>query len=195
MVLNKRCLIVKLFKNVDILDLENIMRDGILPISKTGNDNWGDGNRSNNSKDVVYLFEALNNGDSFTHYGLVLLEIDIDDAILNEIDDFDINNGEYIEYIASEVPVNNIKGIYIPKIFEEPLRAKYEVDFSEIDVKFVDVEFLVYSPELGEYVLADDEDKLIFIDTANLSTSDFNYLRGIKNNRMLDCQKKWRYMI
>lgn len=184
-----------LYKNVDILDLENIMREGILPISKTGNDNWGDGNRSNNSKDMVYLFEALNQGDSFTHYGLVLLEIDIDDAISSEIDDFDINKGEYIEYITSEVPVNNIKGIYIPKIFEEPLTAKYEVDFSEIDVKFVDVEFSVYSSELDEYIWADDEDKSIFIDTANLSTSDFNYLRGIKNNQMLDCQKKWRYMI
>lgn len=54
------------------------------------------------------------------HYGLVLIEIDINDAILNEIDDFDINKCEYIEYIASEVPVNNIKGIYIPKIFKEP---------------------------------------------------------------------------
>lgn len=186
---------MKLFKNVDILDLNNILKDGILPISKTGNDNWSENKRSNNSKDVVYLFEALNHGDSFMHYGLVLIEIDINDAILNEIDDFDINKGEYIEYIASEVSVNNIKGIYIPKIFEEPLKAKYEVDFSEIDVKFVDVEFLVYSPELGEYILANDEDKSIFIDTANLSTSDFNYLRGIKNNRMLDCQKKWRYMI
>ena len=144
---------------------------------------------------MVYLFEALNQGDSFTHYGLVLLEIDIDDAVLSEIDDFDINKGQYIEYIASEVHVNNIKGIYIPKIFEEPIMAKYEVDFSEINVKFVDVEFSVYSSELDEYVLADDEDKSIFIDTANLSTSDFNYLRGIKNNRMLDCQKKWRYMI
>lgn len=186
---------MKLYKNVDILDLENIMREGILPISKTGNNNWGDGNRSNNPKDMVYLFEALNQGDSFTHYGLVLLEIDIDDAVLSEIDDFDINKGQYIEYIASDVPVNNIKGIYIPKIFKEPIMAKYEVDFSEINVKFVDVEFSVYSSELDEYVLADDEDKSIFIDTANLSTSDFNYLRGIKNNRMLDCQKKWRYMI
>ncbi len=186
---------MKLFKNVDILDLENILQEGILPISQTNNDNWSDGNRSNNSKDMVYLFDALNQGDSFTHYGLVLIEVDVDNAILNEIDDFDINKGEYIEYIASKVPVNNIKGIYIPKMFEEPLRAKYEVNFSEIDVKFVDVEFSVYSSELGEYILADDEDKSIFIDTANLSTSDFNYLRGIKNNKMLDCQKKWRYMI
>lgn len=101
---------MKLFKNVDILDLENIMRDGILPISKTGNDNWGENKRSNNSKDVVYLFEAINQGDSFMHYGLALIEVDINNAILNEIDDFDINKGEYIEYIASEVPVSNIKG-------------------------------------------------------------------------------------
>lgn len=186
---------MKLYKNVDILDLENIMREGILPISQTHNDNWSDGNRSNNSKDMVYLFEALNQGDSFVNYGLVLIEVDIDDAILNEIDDFDINKGQYIEYIASKVPVSNIKGIYIPKIFEGPLRAKYEADFSEIDVKFVDVEFLVYSSELSEYILANDDDKSIFVDTANLSTSDFNYLRGIKNNRMLDCQKKWRYII
>lgn len=186
---------MKLFKNVDILDLENIMRDGILPISKTGNDNWSDGNRSNNSKDMVYLFDALNQDDSFTHYGLVLIEVDINNAILNEINDFDINKGEYIEYIAFEVPVNNIKGIYIPKMFEEPLRAKYEVDFSEIDVKFVDVEFSVYSSELGEYILADEDAKRVFVETANLSTTDFNYLRGIQNNKMLDCQKKWRYMI
>lgn len=144
---------------------------------------------------MVYLFDALNQGDSFTHYGLVLIEVDIDDAILNEIDDFDINKGEYVEYIASEVPVNNIKGIYIPKMFEEPLRVKYEVDFSEIDVKFVDVEFSVYSSELGEYILADEDAKQVYIETANLSTTDFNYLRGIQNNKMLDCQKKWRYMI
>lgn len=186
---------MKLFKNVDILDLNSILKDGILPISKTGNDNWSDGNRSNNSKDMVYLFEALNKGDSFMHYGIVLIEVDIDDAILNEIDDFDANKGQYVEYIASEVPINNIEGIYIPKIFEEPLRAKYEVDFSEIDVKFVDVEFLVYSSELGEYILANEDDKSIFVNTANLSTSDFNYLRGTKNNKMLDCQKKWRYDI
>ena len=28
---------MKLYKNVDILDLENIMREGILPIDVTGN--------------------------------------------------------------------------------------------------------------------------------------------------------------
>ena len=84
---------MKLYKNVDIIDLNNILKNGILPISKTGNDNWSENKRSNNSMDVVYLFEALNQGDSFMHYGLVLIEIDKNDAILNEIDDFDINKG------------------------------------------------------------------------------------------------------
>ena len=47
---------MKLYKNVDILDLENIMREGILPIDVTGNNNWEESRRSNNATDVVYLF-------------------------------------------------------------------------------------------------------------------------------------------
>jgi hypothetical protein len=31
---------MKLYKNVDIKDLESILENGILPISVTGNDNW-----------------------------------------------------------------------------------------------------------------------------------------------------------
>lgn len=186
---------MKLYKNVNILDLENILQEGILPINQTNNDNWSDGNRSNNSKDVVYLFKALNQGDSFTHYGLALIEVDVDDAILNEIDDFDINKGEYVEYIASKVPVSSFKGVYIPSMFKKPLEVKYGINFSKMPVKFVDVEFHVYCSEKGEYILADEDAMQTYIETANLSTTDFNYLRGIKDNKMLDCQKKWRYMI
>lgn len=186
---------MRLYKNVDILDLSSILSDGILPISKTNNDNWGRGKRSGNSKDVVYLFDALNHGDSFMHYGLALIEVDIDDAILNEINEFDINKGKYIEYITSEVPADKIVNVYIPKIFKKPLEVEYGIDFSKLDVKFVDVEFLVYSTKLNKYIPADDNAKQIYAETSNLSTSDFNYLRGINNNEMLDCQKKWRYVI
>lgn len=34
---------MKLFKNVGIEDLESILKNGILPISETGNDNWEEG--------------------------------------------------------------------------------------------------------------------------------------------------------
>lgn len=59
----------------------------------------------------------------------------------------------------------------------------------------MDVEFKVYSNEENRYVVADKQVQDIYVKTANISTFDFNYLRGITNNRMLDCQKKWKYMI
>lgn len=185
---------MKLYKNVDILDLENIMREGILPIDVTGNNNWEESRRSNNATDVVYLFKENNIGDSFTTYGLVLLEVEVD-AKLNKIDKYDIHKGEYEEYIVSEVPVNAIKAIYVPKIFKNKIIKEYNIDLSKYDVKYVDVEFKVYSSEENRYVVADKKVQNIYVKTANISTFDFNYLRGITNNRMLDCQKKWRYMI
>lgn len=185
---------MELYKNVDILDLENIMRGGILPIDVTGNNNWEESRRSNNATDVVYLFKKNNIGDSFTTYGLVLLKIEVD-AKPNEIDKYDIHKGEYEEYIVSEVPVSAIKAIYIPKIFKNKITKEYNIDLSEYDIKYVDVEFKVYSIEENRYVVADKQVQDIYVKTANISTFDFNYLRGITNNRMLDCQKKWRYMI
>lgn len=185
---------MKLYKNVDILDLENIMREGILPIDVTGNNNWEESRRSNNATDVVYLFKENNIGDSFTTYGLVLLEIEVD-AKPNEIDKYDIHKEEYEEYIVSEVPVSAIKAIYIPKIFKDKITKEYNIDLSEYYIKYVDVEFKVYSNEENRYVVADKQVQDIYVKTANISTFDFNYLRGITNNRMLDCQKKWKYMI
>lgn len=185
---------MKLYKNVDILDLENIMREGILPIDVTGNNNWEESRRSNNATDVVYLFKENNIGDSFTTYGLVLLEIEVD-AKPNEIDKYDIHKVEYEEYIVSEVPVSAIKAIYIPKIFKDKITKEYNIDLSEYYIKYVDVEFKVYSNEENRYVVADKQVQDIYVKTANISTFDFNYLRGITNNRMLDCQKKWKYMI
>ena len=37
-----RGVIVMYYKNVDICDLDRIVEQGILPISKCGNDNWND---------------------------------------------------------------------------------------------------------------------------------------------------------
>ena len=48
---------MKLFKNVGLQELKDILNYGILPISITGNDNWEENYRSNNSREVVYLFK------------------------------------------------------------------------------------------------------------------------------------------
>lgn len=183
---------MRLYKNVDIKDIVKILEEGILPIDVTGNNNWEESRRSNNATNVVYLFKENNIGDSFTTYGLVLLEIEVD-AKPNEIDKYDIHKGEYEEYIVSEVPVGAIKAIYIPKIFKNKITKEYNIDLSEYDIKYVDVEFKVYSNEENRYVVADKQVQDIYVKTANISTFDFNYLRGITNNRMLDCEKKWRY--
>lgn len=185
---------MKLYKNVDIEDITKILKEGILSIDVTGNNNWSDSNRADNATDVVYLFKGNDIGDSFTTYGLVLIEIEID-AKYNKIDDLDIHKGEYEEYIVSEVPVNAIKNVYIPEIFKEKIIKEYGIELTGYDVKYVDVEFEVYSSEKDEYIKADRKTKEVYVKTANISTSEFNYLRGIANNRMLDCKMKWRYKI
>lgn len=69
---------MRLFKNVDIKDLESILEKGILSMDTCGNNNWVDKKRANNATDVVYLFKAKNIGDSFTRYGIALIVVDVD---------------------------------------------------------------------------------------------------------------------
>ena len=45
-----------LYKNVDIVDLDSILEKGILSLSESGNNNWIEGKRAPNFKEVVYLF-------------------------------------------------------------------------------------------------------------------------------------------
>lgn len=101
---------MKLYKNVSSEDLEKILKEGILPISKTGNDNWDGNRRANNSTEVVYLFNPTSDVTSFTQYGDVVLEVEVE-AYRNEIAPNDSNRGQYEEYIVSEVKPEQIIGV------------------------------------------------------------------------------------
>ncbi len=101
---------LKLYKIVDKEDLDKILKEGILPISKTGNDNWEGNRRADNSKEVVYLFNPLTDQLNFTQYGDVLLEVETT-AYKNEILPGDRNRGKYEEFIAFEVKPEEIKGV------------------------------------------------------------------------------------
>ena len=101
---------MKLYKNVSSEDLEKILKEGILPISKTGNDNWEGNRRANNSTEVVYLFNPTSEVKSFTQYGDVVLEVEVE-AYRNEIAPNDSNRGQYEEYIVSEVKPEEIVGV------------------------------------------------------------------------------------
>lgn len=101
---------MKLYKNVSSEDLEKILKEGILPISKTGNDNWEGNRRANNSTEVVYLFNPTSEVKSFTQYGNVVLEVEVE-AYRNEIAPNDSNRGQYEEYIVAEVKPEEIVGV------------------------------------------------------------------------------------
>lgn len=94
-----------LYHNCDYRDLLSILKDGILPVNKTGNNRWDDGKRVNNSEDVVYLFKPVGKQNSFTQYGICLIEVDVD-ATENILDETDYNHGKYDEYVAESVPAN-----------------------------------------------------------------------------------------
>ena len=190
------------YKNVDICDLPSILSKGILSLNKSGNDNWKTNKRANNSKDVVYLFRPTGYENSFIQYGVALLEVEVD-GIENEMVDNDVNRGKYIEYICDSVPPENIKAVYIPKIFKD--RIKYR----NSKIKWVEMEAKIFSSELydanaekygkrdsfGFTSLPDDFDRInnytdasdildIFAQTAKIEDSSaYNYFRGILPNR------------
>lgn len=103
---------MKLYKVVSSEDLEKILKEGILPISKTGNDNWKNDRRANNSTEVVYLFNPLTEKKDFSQYGDVLLTVETT-AYKNEIEPNDVNNGKYEEYITFEVKPEEIINVEV----------------------------------------------------------------------------------
>lgn len=103
---------MKLYKVVSSEDLEKILKQGILPISKTGNDNWDNDGRANNSTEVVYLFNPLTDKKDFTQYGDVLLTVETT-AYKNEVEPGDVNKGKYEEYITYEVKPEEIINVEV----------------------------------------------------------------------------------
>ena len=181
---------MKLYKNVDIEDLEKILAEGILPISVTGNDNWSEGKRADNSKGKVFLFEAKRYGDSFVGYGLALIEVEVQEAELSEFTTYDVWKDFYTEYMVDRVKPEEIKAIYLPNIFD------YGNSIEDKKIQLVDVEFNYYNYKSGEYESASRDIKDMFSETARLSTYEFNYLRGKSSDgRIVDSVKCWRYKI
>lgn len=92
---------MRLFKNVDICDLGNILEKGLQSMDECGNDNWDDGRRGNNSTSVVYLFRPKGEINSFPYsYGVALVECDCD-AQIHEMSERDVHRDDHVEYVFS----------------------------------------------------------------------------------------------
>jgi hypothetical protein len=156
------------------------MKEGIKSLDASGNNNWTDGKRADNSTSVVYLFNPIQQ-NYFPHYGIVLLEIETDNALENELLENDDNT--YREYIVDYVAVEKIKRIYIPAIFKSRVqKILNEETFKKIE--FVKLAATYYKD--GDKVEATAEVLKVFGDTAEIeSTEAFNFFRGQNQRRQM----------
>lgn len=175
---------MKLYKNVPIEDLENILKNGILPISVTNNDNWESGKRADNPIDLVYLFNSLSKQTTFTHYGVALLEIEIPSNKIIEtvIRDGDSNKGLYKEYIATKVESEYISTIFLPKILKKRIKPLLTKEI----LKKVYWCKVTFKNHISDEMLSK------YVNTANLFISRDNYLRGISDdNTFIDLEMNY----
>lgn len=173
---------MKLYKNVDLCDLDSILEKGLLSANAAKNYNWDNGKRSNNSYDVVYLFSPLGKVNSFPKYGVVLLEVDVD-AAENEILPYDSHYGDYTEYVCDYIAPEQIKAVYIPRIFRERISNDF---LSSDKIKWVEIEAYCYSEESHGKVLATPDILDVFASTAYIEASnEFNYFRGERPDRTM----------
>ena len=175
-----------LYKNVDICDLKSILTKGILSIDEYGNDNWGEGKRSDNSTSVVYLFSPIGRQNSFPKsYGVALLEIECE-AEIHEMSEQDFHREDYIEYVTKKVFPSEIKKVIIPEVFKPYVKIQkcINVTWCQIEANYYEEDEF---DELKKYKCDECVFK-IFAETAPLMTTEsFNFFRGInKNNTMLD---------
>ena len=176
---------MRLYKNVDICDLDSILKNGILSLSSCENNNWTNGNRVNNSTDVVYLFSPKTFVNSFTQYGVALVEVDVDYARKNQILDNDVNIGKYDEYIVPSVSVSEIKAVYIPEIFKDKLNLPESVSAK---ITWCDMVCNYYTGHFDEKAIATNDVLNEFANTACVERSNsFNFFRGVSaENTMID---------
>ena len=190
---------MKLFKNVDIADLNSILAKGILSLDESENNNWEDGNRANNPTDCVYMFNPLGEENSFPNYGAALLEIEINNARKVEMQKNDAYNGKYEEWVAPFVPAENIKAIYVPAIFRERLESYIgtlrDIKRATFDkITFVEIECMTY--KIGEgFVKANEEDINLLGSTAAFFNSSFEdcFLRATMPNRNVQDFYEFKY--
>ena len=169
---------MRLYKNVDICDLQKIMAEGILPVAVTGNDNWN-GHRNSTDPNLVYLFEAFQQGDTFPKsYGAALIEVDTD-ARENAMTATDAHRNDYIEYVTDKVTPGEIVAVHIPEIFRS------RIPFSDDRIQYCGISANVFDANAENYRRPINAAELkIVADTAKImSANQDNFFRGVNPDR------------
>lgn len=186
-----------LYHNADLKDINDIIEQGLLPMSATGNNRWTSDKRADNSTDVVYLFKPLGKQNSFTKYGMVLIEVEVDNSKKSSLPSTDKNFGKYDEYTVSNVDPKSITRIFIPSIFMDRITGLSESTMSKLIWCEMDAEvFSEYIPNPDDpygcggtsvYKPVTDKELAMFAGTAPIYVDEFNYFRGIdESDEMID---------
>ena len=178
---------MKLYKNVDVCDLDSILKSGILSMDACGNNNWADDKRSDNATDVVYLFSPKTCVNSFTQYGIALVEVEVFDAKKNQMFENDVNISMYDEYIISSVSTSEIKAVYIPKIFKDKINLPESVS-DKITWCDMVCNYYYLKGLFAEKSVATNDVLNTFANTARVDCSNaFNFFRGVsEKNTIID---------
>lgn len=173
-----------LYKNVDISDLESIMKNGILSMDKCDNNNWDEGKCSDNDTSLVYLFKPLKEINTFPSYGIALLEVDCD-ATKNKMAENDIHKDDYVEYVTKEVKTDQIRKVIIPKIFKDRITLPENIEVTWCNIYADECIGYNHEKDCTIYEKISDNRLKIFADTAPLNTTYFNYFRGVDEKRYM----------
>jgi hypothetical protein len=165
-----------LYKNVDLKDLQSILKDGLLSIDESGNYNWDNGKRAENPTDCVYLFEPVEGKEnSFPKsYGVVLLEVDVEDAMQVDFVSKDVHESDYKEYIVKRVAPQDIKRVLVPEFLKDfvslPEELKKVIEWCGFSATHY-VDF--------NRITADEAFLFQFAKTAEIhSSAAYNFFRG-----------------
>ena len=185
-----------LFHNANLTDINAICEQGLLPASVSRNYNWESNKIADNSVNVVYLFSPKSKKNTFTEYGICLIEVDIDDANENELACNDKHSNDYTEYVTQSVSPEQIKAIYIPEIFKSRINEYTELSEKALNkIVWCDMEAEIYDKYIpnpndkyglgGTHVYKRADKKVLdkFVETAPLDVTYFNYFRGLYDNR------------
>lgn len=182
---------MRLFKNVDLCDLQSILSKGILSLDDCGNNNWIGHRRANNATDKVYLFSPITMENSFINYGMVLLEVDVE-AEPSQMKDHDAYIGKYNEYICDVVKPEQIIAAYIPAIF------KGKISLQNAKIKYVNISAEWCNEDIVPWIREKCSEEVLnrFAETANFECSnDYNFFRGVtEKHHMIDLENL-RYLI
>lgn len=184
---------MKLYKNVDIKDIESICKNGILPASVCKNYNWENDNRGAGSLDVVYLAKYIGDLNTAVQYGLALVEVEIEEDKVKEnaLTPYDVNADLYEEYICDEVPANKITAIYVPEVVKEFIEIPKSV---EEKITWCKMTAVCYDENDKLAEMTEQKLRKFMSEVQEFTSSGFNYLRAYTPENTVDDIYKVRYI-